>query len=156
MDVLVVMAYGREQVGHVMIVERVTDVPALPRRLDYAGRTKKPQLVARGARGELSSARQLLHGLATGQQSGDDAQPARRGEGPQGLRKFLEVAMRKRFSRGAMLGGMRHATRLATPEQTLRYRVGADVPCFGRGRSAPPYSSLLFSWRAPDCWSPVP
>lgn len=108
MKVLVVMADSGNQVRDVVVVQRIADLAALLLGADDPRGTQKSQLVAGGARGESSVARELIDGALADDQRREDPQTAGRGERSQRLRKLLGVLGVERRRGAGMLGWVRH------------------------------------------------
>lgn len=80
MHVLVVVAHGGEQVGDVVVVKAVADVTAVAAGAHEAQRAQQAQVVRGCADAQLSRRGEVLDRALAGEQLGEQAQPAERGE----------------------------------------------------------------------------
>lgn len=74
MDVLLVVANGRQQVRHMVVVQRVVDVPPAAAPPHEPQRAQDPQVVGRRAQGELGGCRKTLNCAFSCKQFGKQSQ----------------------------------------------------------------------------------
>jgi hypothetical protein len=106
--VLVVMPDGGEQVAKMVVVQGVVDVAAVTPCLDEPQRSQQPQMVRRRADAQGGGGRELLDRARPGQEVGEQAKAARRGERLQRLGELVGLVRVERPVRSVMFGGMRH------------------------------------------------
>ena len=103
-----VVADGGEQVGHVVVVQLVSDVAAVAASVDQAQRAEEAEVMRGCAQAQSRGGGEVLHAALAAQHPGQQAQPARGAERFERLREILCVALIEATVRGRVFDGMRH------------------------------------------------
>lgn len=134
---LVVMAHRGEQVGDVVVVKRVADVPAITAGPNESQRAQNTEVVRGRAEAQLCGRGKLLNSALAGQQIGEDTQPRRRAQGLERLGQLIGLVMAQGAGDGTVLGWMRHSVEGTPYEQVLKCHRRAAVAAMLASLAAP-------------------